>query len=262
MKKSFKSFIIPTQENLETAWKSEKTVFIFDTNVLLNLYSYEENTREDFFKSLDKIKSKIWIPHHVGLEYHRRRLDVIKNEKKAFREISTDLEQLTSTFKEKLNKPSIHKKFPELSKHLKKLTTAIEREVSSCSKIISEWDQRQPDVRSNDEILNKIDSITENKIGSTPESQDWLNKIFKTGEERYKKKIPPGFKDANKAKGELEDITFMFDGLIYERQYGDLIIWEQIINEISLNQKQNVIFITDDTKSDWWQKVESGHGER
>lgn len=58
------------------------------------------------------------------------------------------------------------------------------------------------------------------------------------GEMRYKKQIPPGFKDAKNK-----------DGL---RKYSDLILWKEIIR-YATEKKANVIFVTDDVKADWWE---------
>ena len=38
MKKEFIGFYMPTTDELKSAWESEETKFIFDTNVLLKLY--------------------------------------------------------------------------------------------------------------------------------------------------------------------------------------------------------------------------------
>ncbi|MGJ0300874.1 PIN-like domain-containing protein [Aliarcobacter cryaerophilus] len=70
MKKMFEGFYETTDKELKDIWKESSTLFVFDTNVLLNLYSYAEKTRNDFFNLIKKsIISNIWIPYHVGLEY-------------------------------------------------------------------------------------------------------------------------------------------------------------------------------------------------
>ncbi|WP_423788070.1 PIN-like domain-containing protein, partial [Klebsiella pneumoniae] len=63
-------------------------MFVFDTNVYLNFYSYDEKTKSDLFSILDKIKNNIWVPNHVALEYQRRRLDVIDKERENFTKIT------------------------------------------------------------------------------------------------------------------------------------------------------------------------------
>jgi hypothetical protein len=46
--------------------------------------------------------------------------------------------------------------------------------------------------------------------------------------------------------------------LRFERRYGDLILWKQIIKEIQARGNvQGLIFVTDDQKEDWWWIVES-----
>jgi hypothetical protein len=65
-----------------------------------------------------------------------------------------------------------------------------------------------------------------------------LAAIRKEGEDRYLKKIPPGYKDSKKDSGEFD-------------KFGDLIIWKEIIDKAKL-EKRPVIFISDDAKEDWW----------
>lgn len=62
-----------------------------------------------------------------------------------------------------------------------------------------------------------------------------LLKIYKDGEQRYKEKIPPGYQDVKKEGN---------------KKYGDLIIWNEMINYSKLIKK-DILFITDDTKEDW-----------
>jgi PIN like domain len=67
-----------------------------------------------------------------------------------------------------------------------------------------------------------------------------LQAIAKEGEERYKKNVPPGYKDIKK-----EDPT---DEM---RKYGDLILWMQVIDRAK-ELNIGVIFVCDDRKEDWW----------
>ena len=75
MKEKFIGFYDLKNADLEEIWNLPTTLYIFDTNVLLNLYSYAENTRNDFFNLIEKnILPLVWIPYHVALEYQRKRL--------------------------------------------------------------------------------------------------------------------------------------------------------------------------------------------
>ena len=93
------------------------------------------------------------------------------------------------------------------------------------------------------------------KIGSKPKGQEEIDEIFCEGEERYKNQIPPGFEDSSKELS--DDNEFTYAGLTYKRQYGDLIIWKQIISYASENSIKDLIFVTNDKKVDWWWEIDS-----
>ncbi|WP_433925111.1 PIN-like domain-containing protein [Vreelandella sp. 21] len=72
-------------------------------------------------------------------------------------------------------------------------------------------------------MRDKLNDFFDGKVGDKPKDQKWLDDFYKEGEERFKKKIPPGFKDSGKESND-DDTHFYNDGLYYERQYGDLIL--------------------------------------
>jgi hypothetical protein len=256
MKDVFRGFYSTEKPVLKELWKDEKTLFIFDTNVFLNLYGYAKKTRDDFFSILKVVNEKLWIPHHVGLEYQRRRLDVIRNEKTVFNDIEKNLEKVEKIFKGDFEKLALKRRFPKLFESTDKLENEINKSISNYRKSVQHWDNKQPCVRSHDEIRDKLDKFFDGKIGDKPTDQKWLDNLYKEGEDRFKKKIPPGFKDAG--KGNVNDEThFTHDGLYYERQYGDLILWKQLIDMAKIEGIENVIFITDDAKDDWWYQIDS-----
>ncbi|WP_052702667.1 PIN-like domain-containing protein [Pseudoalteromonas piscicida] len=255
MKEEFKGFYSVSDESLADLWSSENTLFVFDTNVLLNLYGYAIQTRDDFFKILESVDKKIWIPYHVGLEYQRNRLTVIKSEKKVFNEIEDYLKKISDVFKNDFTKLVLEKRFPKLYENTNKLEGDVEKAISHYRKSVAHWNKEQPCVRSHDSIRAKLNILFENKVGPKPESQEWLDNLYIEGGERYKKKIPPGFKDLSKENKNESD--FFSDGLRYEKRYGDLILWKQLINKANEEHIENVIFVTDDSKEDWWYQLNS-----
>ena len=258
MNNKFKSFYQLDDDELSKIWSSEETIFVFDTNVLLNLYQYSSETQEDFFKTLVAIQNRVWIPFHVALEYQRRRLDVIRNEKSIPRDMLkkiTEIEEMIekhfsfSNFKLKTRNPSLFDKEQKLQKNINSLVNGFKKEVEKV-------DGKQPCVRSLDVIRNKLDEIFETKIGDEPE-QSWLDNLYIEGQKRYDKNIPPGYEDESKGK-DTDNASFTFDGVSYERKFGDLIIWKQIIDYVKDKEGvKNVVFITDDSKEDWWEIVDS-----
>lgn len=257
MKTTFESFLAPSVDSLKSAWSSSNTIFVFDTNVFLNLYGYEDRTLTDFFNTALKLKEKIWIPHHVGLEYHRNRLKVIRKEKKVFRDINAFLDKINTSIKSELLKAGLAKKFPEISPHLQEFADNIKLQVDATKTAISPWDQKQADVRSNDRILESLDEITRDRIGSPPNDQAWLDELYEEGKVRYAEKVPPGFEDITKSDSEKEAPTFTHGQLKYERAFGDLIIWKQLLSRAASEEIMSVFFITDDAKKDWWSIIDS-----
>ena len=109
MKNMFKQYnYFYTPEQYKDIW--ENALFVFDTNTLLNLYRYQEETRNEFLQVLNKISNRIWIPHHVALEFQRNRLTVICEQKELFSKTKKALEITTKTLNVELEKLKLNKR--------------------------------------------------------------------------------------------------------------------------------------------------------
>ena len=247
MKKEFIGFYMPQEEELRNAWSSDKTLFIFDTNVLIKLYSYQPSTVQDFFSILEKLGNRIWLPHQVGLEFQNRRLDIKLLEKKKFKDLNNNIEDILKIEKE-IEKKFLKGRFPELDTATEKLFQGIEKLLEDYKKVVNKCNKCQPSIRVHDKIRERIDKSFEGKVGKAY-SPEKLEEIYVEGEDRYKNNIPPGFKDKDKDK---EGNDYYYRGARYQRKFGDLIIWKQIIDKSLSDKIENIIFITDDEKEDWW----------
>lgn len=256
MKNEFKAFYNRSDEELEEIWTYKETLFVFDTNVFLNLYSYSKSTQDDFFSVLNKLKKKIWIPHQVAVEYYRRRISVISNDNKTYTEID-NLDIINSEKLKDLNRLCSKNQNPDLYEEKEQFIAKLNDLISEFKGNIKGHNKKRPYVNSKDEIRENIESVFNKKIGDKPDSQKWLDDLYKTGEERYKNNIPPGYKDSAKDNDEYN--TFTAFGLNYKRKFGDLIIWEQIIEYCLKNKDiKYLVLITDDSKEDWWESIKSG----
>lgn len=268
MKSTFSCFYEERNDlALKRIWADEKTLFVFDTNVLLGLYSFQPENRDDFFKVLELINGRAWIPYHVGLKFQRNRLQIIKNRRKFFTEMKKKADDLSHTisFDQKVfttfqnecslikNFPTVNSKIIEIQQNIKDKIDILNAELrQSISELRAEIKSQDKDgifLNSEDIVRNKIDIFfTNEKVGKNIfDTQDKLNILFQEGEDRYKKEIPPGFEDA-KDKGED---TFYFSNLEFKSKFGDLIIFKQIIDYCREKSLKNVIFVSEDTKSDW-----------
>ena len=211
----FREFCPLTEEERKTLENS--AVFVLDTNVLLHTYRYSENTRDAFLAALKNCKSlgRLWIPHHVAYEFHKNRPNVIAQQ--------TDLPQkLVKDFVEKFP-------FSDRSASQAKL-----------QRVIAELGPKPTSFSDADPVLNQLHDILEGLVGE-PFPDDELAQLYRTADERYRDKVPPGFQDADKPKPD---------------RYGDFLIWWRIIDYAKATNVP-VIFVTDERKSDWiW--LESG----
>lgn len=244
----FKPFLPIKENEIAELWK--KAIFVFDANVLLNLYRYTEKTSSDLLDILDKMEKQIWIPHQVALEYHFNRRSVIINQKKSYGKIKDVFQQQFSTLKKGVNEnlSDYIKSHPRLN--IKELIEQIEKVDKEISSVIDKNESSHPGNLINDDpYLDKVMELFLHRTGINEYDQKQLDEIYNAGKERYEREIPPGYKDMIEKKGELK----FWGGLRYESEYGDLIVWNQMIDKAK-KEKKPIVFITEDTKDDWWQK--------
>lgn len=257
MKEKFKAFYDVSETDLSKIWANNETVFIFDTNILLNLYQYSQETQNEFFKILNIVKDRIWIPFHVALEYQRRRLEVIRDEKAVFRKINDKLASIEKSVGNNFSEFKLKARNPELFNIEEKFKADVCSLIDKFKVEVDKVGKPQPCVRTPDEIRAKLDGLLEGKVGDEPE-KDWVLQISEEGLTRYENKVPPGYKDVSK-DNDSSHASFIYNNIEYERKFGDLIIWKQILEHLKNSDNiKNVIFITDDSKEDWWEIVDSG----
>lgn len=255
MKDLFGGFYGVDDEGTKSLWNNEKSIFVFDTNVLLLLYRCEKETRDAFFSQWEKIKGRVWLPYHVCLEYQRNRLTAIKdhvmeleNAGKHLR--SKALEAIALNSLEVKHASTIRRyeslkgKLDELNDNLK--STVDQFVVEQIHTRISEADF----LKNHDTVRDRIGELADYRIGTQPD-QNTIDKLEAEGEARFKNKIPPGYED-EKVKGEQ---IFNFNGVTYKRKFGDWFIWKEILNYVESRETSSVVYVTNDEKKDWWYEI-------
>ncbi|MGE6490621.1 PIN-like domain-containing protein [Exiguobacterium sp. NPDC077395] len=225
-------------------------VIICDTNVFLGPYRFSPDYANFTINCLEKIQEHIVVPYTVFVEFrkHNRALYVRRNDK--IENSVEDIIKLIDVQKEKMKngvETLVKRQFPEAEglqnqieekyNDLKMIFTQYFEERSVLTLVQDNWSQ---DII--EHFMNKLVSA-----GKVMEdfSREEIYRICEEGEKRYKKQIPPGYKDSKNK-----------DGL---RKYSDLILWREILNFAQKNQK-NIIFVSDDVKPDWW-NVENNENE-
>lgn len=253
MKSLFKGFYNPNEELLRDIWNSDRSIFIFDTNLLLNIYQYEEKTKNEFLELLNRLKDRVWIPHQVALEYQRRRLNVIKRERDVFDKIDNAFNNFTSNLSKTIIKDhNVEEKLPELNKKIKEFIVSFDTLIEQFKKdAIIPQRELKPEVRQHDSVRDIVDSVFEGRVGEEFEQLE-LDGIYSDGQTRFAGKVPPGFKDESDKKGD----EYRFNNKKYISMYGDLILWKQLLKKTKTEQIKKVVFVTGDTKEDWWYFVD------
>lgn len=223
MKNKFFAFIKPSEEDYKEIWNN--CLFTFDANILLNFYRYKNETSNTFFEILEKLKDRIYITYQASSEYFSNRLDVISEQDRAYSEVRDAIKKhIEDPLQNQRKHPYIS---TELLDEFNGISKKIKEELESRSK---DYSHRL----SNDEILEKFINIFDNRVSDSYDEQQ-LNLIYSEGDKRYNENIAPGFKDKNKGG---------------TKQFGDLVLWYQII-DISKDNNSDIVFVTDDEKEDW-----------
>ncbi|WP_317854259.1 PIN domain-containing protein [Chakrabartyella piscis] len=228
MRKAINEYIELSVDEKENLWSN--AVFVFDTNVFLNLYRYSQSTRKQLFAALNQLKERIWMPYQVAVELMKNRYEVIWETKNSYAKLNQDAQAFVEKCRQTLRIEKNETDLLELNNYIEKW---IER-IQAQNLLVNSY--------SNDEILNEILELFDGKVGS-PYEEDTLSKIENDGKIRYSKQIPPGYKDTKKTNE--------------HDSYGDLFVWKDILQYATEN-KSDIIFVTHDQKEDWWNII---HGQ-
>lgn len=207
----------------------DSSFVVLDTNVLLNLYRFKSSTQETLFEILEEFTETLFLPYQAAYEYQKNRISVIVEQEEAYKKIEDSLKDPLTQMKNALN---TYKKHPFIN--IQDLTEKIDTMIKEINDDLAEKKVNHPNLMFNDPVRDKLDQLFKGKVGIPYVFKDGEEKAF---QERYDKKIPPGYKD------NIKD----------ENKFGDLIFWKEIIEKAS-SDKVNIVLVTDDTKEDWWWK--------
>lgn len=226
MKDLFPGYYEMTENEERCFWES--CLFVFDANVLLELYRMSTKNRKHALGLLEGLAERLWIPHQVAQEYQRRRLPVIEEQIERIELLVSVVKDAKKRIGEALREPqpfdNVEGDKAEASKACQRVIASLGQKRGNYQRLIK-----------NDSIRGALDEILDAKVGPAYTAQQ-LAKLFKEGERRYAISFPPGFADAGK-KG--------------RDAYGDWIIWRQTLDK-ARDEQADVLFVTNDTKNDWW----------
>lgn len=233
MKEMFKWYFRQTDDEVSTIW--DTGLLTVDTNVLLDLYRYHQDTRQAILSSLESFNGRAWISNQVAEEFFRNRNGVIVSVGGTFNDADRNISDIKKSIEEPIKKLKNNRIIPD--ELAEKLNITFAEALDKLTADIDKARQGYPNYRENDPILESICNLFKGEVGAAFDDNE-LSEALKEAKKRKDNKTPPGFNDASK------------DGL---RPFGDYFLWRQILNHIKKMQRP-LIFVTSEQKDDWWEK--------
>lgn len=227
MKTMLAAYAPLSESDLARVWKTG--LIVLDANVLLNLYGYSSTTRDDLLDGLATVPDRLWLPHQAAAEFCLGRPRVIEQQRTKCDEALKALDQALKAFYSDTSHPFVPK---DLRAQLEKAQVAVQREVRKAQKELEKM------VSKEDAILARVLALFDGRLGDGP-TQEERDALYAEAATRYKYRVPPGFADQEKPD---------------HRKFGDFVLWKQMVRQAA-DRKAPILFVTDDTKPDWWWKA-------
>lgn len=208
-------------------------MFVFDANMLLNIYRYSPETQKTFLTTLERLKDRIWLPHQAVLEFSKNRSGVIDDQLKAYTDVEKMLDDAYPALEKQL---STFKRHPSIS--IAEVLASVKSGLDAAKDALAKNKESHPDLAGLDPVGQKLEELIDLKVGPPFTNEKLLN-VYGAGELRYRLQQPPGYMDTKIKPG--------------NEKYGDLVLWLQVI-EYAKKEHKPIILVTGENKEDWWQK--------
>lgn len=209
-----------------------------DTNVFLNLYRYNDQTRDDLFAVLRGLGDRLWVPRQVMVEFWRNRETVLQDPRdtdRTVKELAALRTESVNAFQAWANRVGL----PEARR--KELVGVFSHAFQTVITGVGELaDKDVSQFRSDttkDPVLSGLEPILHGRVGLELDENEH-RKALVEAKRRSDTKEPPGYKDFGK------------QGV---GPVGDYLIWVQTLQEARRRQ-QDVLLVTGDVKEDWWRR--------
>jgi hypothetical protein len=166
---------------------------ILDSSVLLNLYRYPKQARDDFLTVLRSVKERLWIPYQVAVEFQENRLAVIADQVARFDDVRKLVNSAKQSLISEFSRLQLNKRHSVIDPDT--FLQKFEGLVAGFLGELQRLEENHPDVFHEDELRDSVDELLEGRIGQPPAAQEWLDELYADGRKRFQRQIPPGYKD-------------------------------------------------------------------
>lgn len=213
---------------------------VFDTNVLLNLYRYNAETRASIVEVMKALGDRLWIPHQVMEEFWRNRERALTDPLGQVQQTSDELEKLRAASVEQLrvwvNRAALSK--ADATAAESSMNEAFKNAQMLVSNLIDATEVQRARNTQHDAVLAQLEPVLNGRVGS-PMPPTAYAAAVQEGNRRAEAGECPGFADVKKATKGGEGAA------------GDYLVWEQTLLEAT-TRSAPVLFVTGDVKRDWW----------
>ncbi|MGH3985617.1 MAG: PIN-like domain-containing protein [Pseudonocardiaceae bacterium] len=214
----FRGYRVPTEAELTNALRT--ATIVVDANVLLDLYRYNEATRDDLLGVLRKLGDRLWLPHQVVREFWRNRLGVLANR-------GTGSEQALTAFarQQRATVDAIHQWAKATAVDARARDALIERVDALYTDFEATVRAHSPAAvgvaggAMHEPVVQALESLLDGRVGPAPAAAEWQAAVTE-GKARVDRREPPGYADADKIDTDLP-----------EGPAGDYLVWRQAIDE-------------------------------
>lgn len=232
----FEAYRTPTEADYRDLFANG--IVVPDANVFLNLYRYNEETRNDLLSVLRGLGDRLWVPRQVMVEFWRNRDRVLQDPRSTEKTIRDLTEQRNNTVVMLHSWISRVRLSQERKSHFDGIVTqAFDSLIEDVRKFADNDAVELARNTNRDQVLVELESILKGRVGRALEKNE-QQEALQEARRRVEAKIPPGYKDIGKTG----------DG-----PAGDYLIWCQILKEIS-RRPRNILLVTGDAKEDWWRR--------
>ncbi len=234
MRKTFRHhYELPSKDDVNEALVSATVVL--DTNFLLGLYRVSPELSKTRLSVLSKIGSRLFVPHQVGVEFHRNRREVVQD-------ISTEysaLETVIGTLSKAVKQFGGENRYAESAKQVRDLVQPALDQIMDGLKQLAKDDAHRIDLRQ-DPVLDALEELLEGKVGKAPSPKKLARRVQEFIAVRVPLSLPPGYADAGKIENRGPAAAA-----------GDYLLWREVLT-MAKRDDTDVVLITDETKPDWW----------
>lgn len=231
MRDLFPGYLDRKPEEFAAIWKN--CIFTFDANFLLDFYRSTPESQKTLFGILDLVKDRVRLTHQAALEFYRNREAVIRESSDSYDKVATLVKGAVSNIENGLK---THQKHTTIE--VEQVAEIVRKSVTDVEKLLRALKTKHPDHTKRDTIEERLAKLFNGKV-APPYSEDALQAVFQAANQRYVDRIPPGYMDERQKDG--------------NRRFGDVVLWFQVL-AIAKEGNKPVIFVTADSKEDWWTK--------